>query len=211
MESFHGIAATASQYAIMQQQEFVWLASAVAAIACELSLCYSNKILLNNRRGEKVENDKKLDGRKEEWVTNVYNALSDWSLLIRNDYLKGKEDYHSLAAFVISKDAAKYDHFLREICDHEDFVNSFKNSVCRLVDLSSDMRTLVNLIRTITVFNEGSYSPDVDFVPFLDHKIVEKRYDYKTAKEMMYIELRDSDYMACFREVLDRVINNWGI
>ena len=62
----------------------------------------------------------------------------------------------------------------------------------------------------ITVNNEGSYSLDVDFVSFLNHKIVEKRYDYNEAKQRMYSELRDSDYMASYKEVLKRVINQWG-
>ena len=73
------------------------------------------------------------------------------------------------------------------------------------------MQTLVNVIRAITIYNEGSYTLDVDFVPFLDYKIVEKRYDYYQAKERMYSELRDSDYMVSFKEVLSRVIRNLDI
>ena len=73
------------------------------------------------------------------------------------------------------------------------------------------MQTLVNVIRTITINNEGSYTLDVDYASFLNAKIVEKRYDYYQAKERMYSELRDSDYMAAFKEVLSRVIRNWDI
>ena len=99
---------------------------------------------------------------------------------------------------------------LMTLFDKREFVSSFKNAVSRLMDLGSDMQTLINLIRTITVNNEGSYSLDVDFVSFLNHKIVEKRYDYNEAKQRMYSELRDSDYMASYKEVLKRVINQWG-
>lgn len=111
---------------------------------------------------------------------------------------------------MISYEASGCDNSLRELFDNNDFVNTFKNAVSRLVDLASDMQTLTNLIRTITVNNEGSYSLDVDFVPFLNHKIVDKKYDYNEAKQRMYSELRDSDYMAAYREVLRRVINQWG-
>ena len=79
------------------------------------------------------------------------------------------------------------------------------------MDLSSDMMTLVNLIRTITINNEGSFSKDVDYVSFLDHKIVDKQYDFKETKDRMYSDLRDSDYMESFRKVLLRVVQNWRV
>lgn len=140
----------------------------------------------------------------------VNDALYDWMIGISESYRMYEGKRPSLAAYVISYEASGCDNSLRELFDNNDFVNTFKNAVSRLVDLASDMQTLTNLIRTITVNNEGSYSLDVDFVTFLNHKIVDKKYDYNKAKQRMYSELRDSDYMAAYREVLRRVINQWG-
>lgn len=208
MEYFHGIASKAASFAEMQRQDFVWLASAVASIACEMSFAYSNKILWNGQRTWK--NDVLWGDSKEKWVNMVNDALYDWMIAISERYRMYEGKRPSLAAYVISYEASVCDNSLRELFDNNDFVNTFKNAVSRLVDLASDMQTLTNLIRTITVNNEDSYSLDVDFVPFLNHKIVDKKYDYNEAKERMYRELRDSDYMAAYREVLRRVINQWG-
>jgi hypothetical protein len=208
MEYFHGIASKAASYAEMQRQDLVWLASAVASIACEMSFAYSNKILWNGQRT--WNNDVLLGDGKEKWVNMVNDALYDWMIGISESYRMYEEKRPSLAAYVISYEASGCDNSLRELFDNNDFVNTFKNAVSRLVDLASDMQTLTNLIRTITVNNEGSYSLDVDFVTFLNHKIVDKKYDYNKAKQRMYSELRDSDYMAAYREVLRRVINQWG-
>lgn len=208
MEYFHGIASKAASFAEMQRQDFVWLASAVASIACEMSFAYSNKILWNGQRTWK--NDVLWGDSKEKWVNMVNDALYDWMITISERYRMYEGKRPSLAAYVISYEASGCDNSLRELFDNNDFVNTFKNAVSRLVDLASDMQTLTNLIRTITVNNEGSYSLDVDFVPFLNQKIVDKKYDYNEAKERMYRELRDSDYMAAYREVLRRVINQWG-
>ena len=208
MEYFYGIASKAASYAEMQRQDFVWLASAVASIACEMSFAYSNKILWNGKRTWK--NDVLWGDSKKKWVNMVNDALYDWMIAISKRYRMFEGKRPSLAAYVISYEASGCDNSLRELFDNNDFVNTFKNAVSRLVDLASDMQTLTNLIRTITVNNEGSYSLDVDFVPFLNHKIVDKKYDYNEAKERMYRELRDSDYMAAYREVLRRVINQWG-
>ena len=112
---------------------------------------------------------------------------------------------------MISNEASGCDNSLKELFDNDEFVMTLKQAVSRLVDLASDMKTLVNLIRIITIYNEGSYSKDVDYVEFLNHKIVDKRYDYNEAKDRMYSELRDSDYMAAYRLVLKRVIRNWGM
>lgn len=208
MEYFHGIASKAASYAEMQRQDLVWLASAVASIACEMSFAYSNKILWNGQRT--WNNDVLLGDGKEKWVNMVNDALYDWMIGISESYRMYEGKRPSLAAYVISYEASGCDNSLRELFDNNDFVNTFKNAVSRLVDLASDMQTLTNLIRTITVNNEGSYSLDVDFVTFLNHKIVDKKYDYNKAKQRMYSELRDSDYMAAYREVLRRVINQWG-
>lgn len=209
MEYFHGIASKAASFAEMQRQDFVWLASAVASIACEMSFAYSNKILWNGQRTWK--NDVLWGDSKEKWVNMVNDALYDWMIAISERYRMYEGKRPSLAAYVISYEASVCDNSLRELFDNNDFVNTFKNAVSRLVDLASDMQTLTNLIRTITVNNEDSYSLDVNFVPFLNHKIVDKKYDYNEAKERMYRELRDSDYMAAYREVLRRVINQWGV
>ena len=208
MEYFYGIASKAASFAEMQRPDFVWFASAVASIACEMSFAYSNKILWNGKRTWK--NDVLWGDSKKKWVNMVNDALYDWMIAISKRYRMFEGKRPSLAAYVISYEASGCDNSLRELFDNNDFVNTFKNAVSRLVDLASDMQTLTNLIRTITVNNEGSYSLDVDFVPFLNHKIVDKKYDYNEAKERMYRELRDSDYMAAYREVLRRVINQWG-
>jgi len=208
MEYFHGIASKAASYAEMQRQDLVWLASAVASIACEMSFAYSNKILWNDQRI--LKNDVLWGDGKEKWVNMVNDALYDWMIAISESYHMYEGQRPSLAAYVISYEASGCDNSLRELFDNNGFVNTFKNAVSRLVDLASDMQTLTNLIRTITVNNEGSYSLDVDFVPFLNHKIVNKKYDYNEAKQRMYSELRDSDYMASYRDVLKRVINQWG-
>lgn len=209
MEYFHGIAGKAMSFAERRQQEFVWLASTVASLACELSFCYSSKIIWNDRAiwdEERIE-----DVGKEKWVNKVNDVLSDWLLEVSNGFLTDTEHKTTLAAYVIGKDIEIHDSLLRELFDDIDFVRLFKTSVSRLVDLSSDMRTLINLIRLITINNEGSYTLDVDFAPFLNHKIIDKKYSYSEAKDRMYGDLRDSDYMAAYREVLRRVINQWGL
>ena len=141
----------------------------------------------------------------------VNDALYVWMMGISESYNLYEDEQKSLAAYVISHEASGCDNSLRELFDNDEFVITVKQSVARLMDLSSDMMTLVNLIRTITINNEGSFSKDVDYVSFLDHKIVDKQYDFKEAKEKMYGELRDSDYMASFRNVLSNVIDNWGV
>ena len=209
MEYFHGIVSKASAFAEDRNQDYVWLAAAVAAIACELSFCYSNKILWNNMRtwqGEEAWGD-----NKEKWANIVNDALYDWMITMAESFKLYEGERKTLAAYIISPEASGADNSLRVMFDNDDFVKLLKKSVSRLIDLGSDMQTLVNLIRTITIYNEGSYSLDVDFVSFLNHKILEKKYDYFEAKERMYSELRDSDYMASFREVLGRVIRNWGV
>lgn len=208
MEYYHGIASRAMSYAESQQRDLVWLASAVAAVACELSFCYSNKIIWNNHRA--WDNDLSWDDSKEKWANMVNDALFDWLLAISDSYCQFDGKKTALAAYIISHEASGCDNSLKELFDNGVFVKTFKKSVSRLIDLGSDMQTMVNLIRTITINNEGSYTPDVDFVPFLNLKIIEKTYDYTQAKERMYSELRDSDYMAAYREVLRRVINQWG-
>lgn len=208
MEYFHGIASKAESFAEIQQQELVWFASAVASVACELSFAYSNKIMWNNHRA--WNNEVAWGDSKEKWANMVNDALYDWMMAISESYRMLERKRPSLAAYVISHKASGCDNCLLSLFDNKEFVKIMKNAVSRLVDLASDMQTLTNLIRTITVNNEGSYSMDVDFVPFLNHKIVEKKYDYNEAKERMYSELRDSDYMAAYREVLRRVINQWG-
>ncbi len=209
MEYFHGMVSKGRDYAREQQQDRVWLAAAVASIACELSFCYSNKILWNNERG--WNNDAPWGESKEHWANIVNNAMYDWMISISDSYAMYNGEEKSLASFVISPEVSGCDGSLREMFDNDEFVTTLKQSVSRLIDLGSDMQTMINLIRTITINNEGSFSSDVDFVQFLNHKIVEKRYDYYQAKERMYSELRDSDYMAAYREVLNRVVNNWGL
>ena len=209
MEYFHGIASKASVYANERRQDCVWLAAAVAALACELSFCYSNKILWNNARA--WNNDEPWGDNKERWTNIVNDALYDWMIAMADSYSMYDGEKKTLAAYIISPEASGADNSLREMFDNDEFVIKLKTSVSRLVDLGADMQTLVNVIRTITINNEGSYTLDVDYASFLNAKIVEKRYDYYQAKERMYSELRDSDYMAAFKEVLSRVIRNWDI
>ena len=209
MEYYHGITRKAVTFAEERKQEQVWLASAVASVACELSFCYSNKILWNNYRAWR--NDEPWGDSKGKWADMVNDALYVWMMGISESYNLYEDEQKSLAAYVISHEASGCDNSLRELFDNDEFVITVKQSVARLMDLSSDMMTLVNLIRTITINNEGSFSKDVDYVSFLDHKIVDKQYDFKEAKEKMYGELRDSDYMASFRNVLSNVIDNWAV
>lgn len=209
MEYFHGIASKASYFAELRQQELVWLASAVASLACELSFCYSNKVLWTVNTG--WSNDMAWNNGKEEWSNKVNNILIDWMTTISEGYLSLADNNNSLAAYVIGSQTDEYDVLLRELFDDARFVSLFRNSVARLMDMSADMKTMINLIRTITIYNEGSYSLDVDFASFLNHKIVDKQYNYSEAKDRMYSELRDSDYMAAYRNVLGRVINQWGL
>ena len=206
MKYFQGMVSKAATYAENHQQGFVWLASAIASVACELSFCYSNKITIWN-------NPRSLNwgASKEKWANMVNDALLNWMSGIVNSYSQIKEKSPTLAAYVISERAKESDVFLRELFDKDDFVVVVKTFVSRLIDLSTDMQTLINVVRAITVNNEGSFSIDVDFVPFLNHKIVEKIHDYYQAKDMMYSELRDSDYMSAFRNVLNQVVANWSL
>lgn len=209
MKYFHGIASKASVFADERRQDCVWLAAAVAAVACELSFCYSNKILWNNTRA--WNNDEQWGESKERWTKIVNDALYDWMISLADSYSRYEGEKKTLAAYIVSPEASAVDNSLREVFDNDEFVVQLKASVSRLVDLGADMQTLVNVIRVITIDNEGSYTRDVDFVSFLNYKIVEKRYDYYQAKERMYSELRDSDYMAAFKEALSRVVRNWDI
>lgn len=122
-----------------------------------------------------------------------------------------EEKEQHLTSFILSRQACAFDGFFKDLFDQDDFVLSVKNAIARLIDLESDMQTLVNLIRIITVNNDGNYSLDVDFVSFLNKKIIEKRYDYIQAKQLMYSELKDSDYMAFYQKVLNNVICNWSL
>ena len=209
MEYFHGITFMALRFADERRRDCVWLAAAVAAVACELSFCYSHKILWNNTRTWK--GGEQWGDNKERWINIVNNALTSWMMAVADSFALYEGEKKSLASYIVSPEASGADNSLREMFDNDEFVAQLKAAISRLVDLGADMQTLVNLIRTISIYHEGSYSPDVNFAGFLNHKIVEKRYDYYEAKERMYSELRDSDYMAAFREVLGRVIRNWGI
>lgn len=209
MEYFRSMVSKGVEYSMEHHQEKVWLAAAVASLACELSFCFSNKVLWNNARAE--NNDEPRGYSKEHWVQIVNDTLYDWMISIADSYSMYPRERMTLAAYVISPEAEGCNSSLHEIFDNKEFVDNLKYAVSRLIDLGSDMQTLINLIRTITIQNEGSYSPDVDFVSFLNHKIVDKKYDYYQAKERMYGELRDSDYMAAYREVLNKVVTNWGM
>ena len=91
MEYFHGIAFKATQFAEEQKQDLVWLAAAVASLACELSFCYSNKIFWN---GYRTWNNEAIWGdNKEKWVNMVNDALFDWMMAIKDSYsmLEGTE------------------------------------------------------------------------------------------------------------------------
>ena len=79
------------------------------------------------------------------------------------------------------------------------------------MDVVPDMRIMLALVRTITINNEGSYTKDVDFVSFLNRKIITKELTYNQAKERMYDELRDSDYMESYRSVLNTILRNWKL
>lgn len=209
MEYFRSMVSRGVEYSMEHNQEKVWLAAAVASLACELSFCFSNKVLWNNARA--WNNDEPWGDSKEHWVRIVNDALYDWMISIADSYSMYPGERMTLAAYVISPEAEGCNSSLREIFDNKEFIDNLKYAVSRLIDLGSDMQTLINLIRTITILNEGSYSPDVDFVSFLNNKIVDKKYDYYQAKERMYGELRDSDYMAAYREVLNKVVTNWGM
>lgn len=209
MAYYQEIVKKTTEFAERQQQNYVWLAAAVASVACELSFSYSNKILWDNNR--KRGDDEVWDNNKEKWETIVNDSLYDWMNGISESYSLYEGERKSLAAYVISHEASGCDNSLRELFDMDEFVTTVKHAVARMVDMASDMQILVNLVRAITIYNEGSFTNDVDFVPFLNHKIVEKQYDYNQAKELMYSELRDSDYMAAYRQVLGRVLRNWSV
>lgn len=207
MSYFDRITDKALQYATINQ-ELVWFASAVAAVTCELSFCYSNKFLWDVNM---VWRDGMAwAGDKGKWADTVNVVLLDWMDRIVERYVSHDSNKY-LASFVISEDASMYNNILRELYNNDGFVESFKTCVSRLMDIVPDMRTMLNLMRAITVYNEGSYSVDVDYVPFLNHKIIDKRYDYGLAKEMMFRELRDANYMDAYRDVLGNVLANWKI
>lgn len=190
----HNLIRTSEDYSIDKQK--TWLVSAVLSIACEFSL-------INSRSSLSIV-------FPDRYYEDLDAMLCHWVLDIIEEYQFVRSDKLSLAAFVISKEALRKDFILRKLFGSNITVY-FKLSVCRLMDLSSDMQALVTVIRAITVDNEGSFSLDVDYVPLLDQKIVEKKYDYYQLKEMMYKELRDADYMDAFRKVLGRVVQNWSI
>lgn len=189
-----------------QRQEFAWFGGSVASIACEMSFCYSNTgVWIGSKPWP---DDAILDETKEAWVSRTSDSLCMWMDSVVDGYITSNGNY--FASYLLGNDATQYDDLLAEIINNVDFIKAFKQSVSRLMDIVPDIKTLVNLIRTVTVYNEGSYSKDVDFVPFLNHKIVTKEYDYAMAKEAMLTELRDSDYMDSYRHVLSRVLHKWG-
>ena len=183
-----------------------WFVSAVASVACELSFCYSNASARNVRR----EGDDSWENERKKWAKRVSNSLLLWMNNIIELYDSSSGDI-KLPAFILSYHASSSDYLLKTIHGSDEFVWLTKESISRLMDVPSDMRTLLNTIRSITVNNDGRFSLDVDFVQFLDDKIITKRYDYNQAKAIMSNVLRDSDYMAAFKEVLNRIIINWGI
>jgi hypothetical protein len=183
--------------------------SAVGAVASTFSLCYSSLTSINNSKEWK--NDDKVGDVKATWIKHVNLVLSEWMKDIGVSFIENYIGKKSLASFILSEDARKWDKALYGLFDSDEFVALFKGVISRLIDMVSDMRTLTHLIKTVTINNEGSFSLDVDFAPLLNQKIIEKKIDYSEANIRMYSELRDSDYMMAYRDVLKRVLGNWNV
>ena len=190
-----------------QGEEFVWFGGALASVVCEMSLCYSDTSDLHGRHSRQgLDTDSVAMDRL---VVHLTGGFYEWMKAIEKCYSADGDRY--LASFILNDKAAHCDDILRTIIDDGEFVSAIKVAISHLMDVVADIRLLVSVIRNVTVNNDGSFTKDVDFVTFLDRKIVSKEYDYFMAKERLLIDLRDSDYMASFREVLTRIIGNWGL
>lgn len=184
-----------------------WFAGAVASVACEMSLCLSNITVWDNRRFSHSHGE--YEEHREEWMLSIDGTLTKWVESISD--MARLEGIQEIPAFVIGEKARMYDYILSNIIDNKDFIKYYKETVCRLMDVVSDMRIMLTLIRTITINNEGGFTKDVDFVSFLNRKIVTKELSYKQAKERMHDELRDSDYMEAYRSTLTIILKNWKL
>lgn len=184
-----------------------WFSGAVAAVACELSLCLSG---FGTWRGNQVwKNDEIWEEKDDHWATSVDYSLVKWiQNVCQLAYQRGIQE---LPALIVGEKVDEYDSCLREIIDDKDFVSYFKATICRLIDIISDMRIMLTMIRAITINNEGGFTKDVDFVSFLNRKIITKELTYNQAKERMYVELRDSDYMDSYRNALSNILKDWKL
>ena len=177
---------------------------AVFSVLCEIKFCCSNVAGENDSKVNEshIKNDF-LDWRR------ICEMSVKWIIRILRSYKKSEKK--DLASFILGEEAAKDDHNLDFFVNSREFIMSFKQAVSRLMDIAPDIRTLLNVIHIVTVNNEGRYSKDVDFTSLLNRKILTKEYNYDIAKEKMYDELRDSDYMGSFRGVLSNVIQKWNL
>lgn len=191
----------------IQSHILTWFASSVASVACEISLCMPN--MAGRGNGVNSHGHVGMYGLKEDWSLSIDVTLVKWVESICD--LVRQEGGLEIPALIINEKAGRFDYILSSIIEHKDFIRYFKETVCRLMDVVPDMRILLALIRTITINNEGSYTKDVDFVSFLNRKIITKELTYNQAKERMYDELRDSDYMESYRSVLKTILRNWKL
>lgn len=209
MERFRDIVSRGYLFAEKGQRDCVLLTAAVASVACELSFCFSSSSFWGGhpswRDGEMWR------GSKDNWTRLVNNSLEKWLTVMSNSYLFEMREKMTLAAYMLSPESCAYDKILREMFDDDSFVVAVKNVVSRMMSLGLDMQMLVSVIRAVTVNNQGGYSLNVDFTSFLNDVILYKKYDYSLAKDLMYKELRDAEYMDSYKKVLMRVINRWGL
>lgn len=92
------------------------------------------------------------------------------------------------------------------------FQVSFLETLARVLDLADDITLLC---ASITLSSEqrrdAETMTDANVSWVLDKKIITKEYNFETAKEMIYKELSDSDYMAIVRQVIAPIISKWGL
>ena len=92
------------------------------------------------------------------------------------------------------------------------FQVSFLETLARVLDLADDITLLcasISLSREHHGDSETMTDANVSWV--LDKKIITKEYSFESAKEVIYRELSDSDYMAIVRQVIAPIISKWGL
>ena len=196
-----------SDFCAIQSKDIVRFCYSVTSVACEMSLCFSDSGSWHGVRFSRDPDD--VNFARMEMIECLGTNFNNWIRSVVNLFVQADNRY--LASFILSEKVSTCDHYLRAIIDKQDFVQTIKEAVSHLMDVVADVRTIINVVRAVTTENDGSFSYDVDLASFLNRKIVTKEYDFLMAQHMMDRDLHDSDYMESFREVLSRVINNWGI
>ena len=92
------------------------------------------------------------------------------------------------------------------------FLVSFLETLGRILDFSED---IIIICTSIEALNSNSRDAvihaDANVSWVIDKKIITKEYNFEQAKETIYKEISDSDYMAIVRQVIAPIIDKWGL